>query len=257
MSSADDDPGMTFWEHLDELRSRMFKMAVAAVLGGSAAWIFRERVLSWLLAPFETAWRTHFKQDPQISFPDPAGMFLAYLKLSMIAGVIVALPIIFYQLWAFIAPGLYTREKKFAIPFVTASTLLFCSGVYFGMTLAFPIAFAYLLGFAGPIGGTSVVIQPVIMVGEYVTFISRMLVAFGTVFELPVVVFFLSVAGLVDHTHLIKFFRYFIVIAFVLGALITPPDLLSQFLLALPLCVLYGLSIGIAFIFGRKKAPPA
>jgi sec-independent protein translocase protein TatC len=247
------DEGMTFWEHLEELRQRLFRMALAAIVGGTVAWFFRSQVLEWLLRPFEAGWREHFQEPPTIHFPDPAGMFVAYLKLSIIAGVVFSLPIIFYQIWAFVAPGLYSKEKRLAIPFVVSSTLLFCSGVYFGMKLAFPAAFGFLLGMAGdnPPGGVE--IKPTIMVGEYVTFITRMLVAFGTVFELPVVVFFLSVAGVINHRHLIRFFRYFVVIAFVLGAIITPPDLLSQFLLALPLIGLYGISIGIAWLFGNRN----
>lgn len=245
------DEGMTFWEHLEELRSRLLKMLVAAGIGGAAAWFIRERILLWLVKPYRDAWQDlNFNTPPQLNFPDPAGLFIAYLKLSLIGGLVMALPIMFYQLWAFVAPGLYSREKRFAIPFVVASTGLFASGAYFGMTFVFPVAFRYLLGFAGTVEGFQV--NPVIMVEEYINFIARMLLAFGTVFELPVVVFFLSVAGIVNHTHLIKFFRYFIVLAFLIAAVITPPDLMSQFMLAVPLCILYVLSIGIAYLFRKK-----
>ena len=250
------DEGMTFWEHLDELRSRLVKIVLAALVGALAAWFFREQVLSWLVAPFTSAWEMNgFAERPQLHFPNPAGLFIAYLKISIIAGAVMAMPIIFYQIWAFIAPGLYSREKRYAIPFVVASTGLFVGGAYFGMKVAFPLAFRYLLSYAGDLPEFD--IKPTIMVDEYVGFISRMLLAFGAVFELPVLVFFLSVAGLVNHRHLIKFFRYFVVISFVLGALLTPPDLLSQFLLAIPLCGLYGISIGIAWIFARKREKEA
>lgn len=250
------DEGMTFWEHLDELRSRLIKVVLAAMVGAGVAWFFREEVLGWLVGPFTEAWHlTGFAERPQLHFPNPAGLFVAYLKLAIIAGLVMALPIIFYQLWAFIAPGLYSREKKFAIPFVIASTALFAGGAFFGMKVAFPLAFRYLLSYAGTHPDFD--INPTIMVDEYVAFISRMLLAFGAVFELPVLVFFLSVAGLVTHVHLIKFFRYFVVISFVLGAILTPPDLLSQFLLAIPLCLLYGISIGIAWLFSRSKAKAA
>jgi sec-independent protein translocase protein TatC len=247
-----EDEGMTFWEHLTELRSRMFKIALGVVIGGTVAWFFREQVLTWLVGPFKEAWEMNgFEKKPQLHFPNPAGLFVAYLKLSIIGGFVFSLPVIFYQVWAFIAPGLYAREKRFAIPFVVSSTGLFVGGAYFGMTVAFPLAFRYLLSFVGDLPDFE--IQPTIMVDEYVAFISRMLLAFGAVFELPVVVFFLSVAGVVNHRHLISFFRYFVVISFVLGALLTPPDLLSQFLLAIPLCLLYGVSIIIAWIFSRRR----
>lgn len=251
-ASDPEDEGMTFWEHLDELRSRLIRIVLAAIVGAGVAWFFREQVLGWLVTPFTAAWElTGFPERPQLHFPNPAGLFVAYLKLSIIAGVVGALPIIFYQLWAFIAPGLYAREKRFALPFVFASTALFAGGAFFGMKVAFPLAFRYLLSYAG--SHPDFDINPTIMVDEYVGFISRMLIAFGAVFELPVLVFFLSVAGIVTHVHLIKFFRYFVVVSFVLGAMLTPPDLLSQFLLAIPLCVLYGISIGIAWLFSRKK----
>ncbi len=247
-----EDEGMTFWEHLEELRNRLFKMALAAVVGATAAWFFREQLLNWLVGPFTSAWELNgFAERPQLHFPNPAGLFIAYLKISVIGGCVMALPIIFYQIWAFIAPGLYSREKRFALPFVFASTALFVAGGYFGMTIAFPHAFRYLLSFVGEL--PSIDLTPTIMVDEYVGFVSRMLLAFGAVFELPVVVFFLSVAGLINHRHLIRFFRYFVVIAFVLGALLTPPDPLSQFLLALPLCLLYGVSIIVAWVFSRHR----
>lgn len=250
-----EEEGMTFWEHLEELRSRMFKMAIAIVCGGVVAWFAKEHILSWLVTPFSTAWEQQgFKQRPQLHFPNPAGLFIAYVKLTLISGALMAMPIIFYQLWSFIAPGLYAKEKRFALPFVVISTLLFAGGAYFGMVLAFPAGFQYLLGFAGTLPNFD--IEPTIMVDDYVEFIARSLIAFGAVFELPVVVFFLTLAGVVNHTHLIKFFRYFVVVAFVLAAVLTPPDIMSQFLLAVPLILLYGVSIGIAWLFNRKKATP-
>lgn len=249
------EEGMTFWEHLDELRSRLIKIMLAALVGSGFAWTYRERILSWLVTPFREAWQDlQLAKAPTLNFPDPAGLFISYLKLSVVSGVVLALPLIFYQLWAFVAPGLYSREKRFALPFVVASTGLFAGGAYFGMKFAFPIAFRYLLSFAGPVDGLAgFEIEPTIMVNDYVSFITQMLLVFGGVFELPVVAFFLTVAGLIDHTHLIKFFRYFVVLAFVLAAVLTPPDLLSQFLMAVPLILLYGVSIGIAYVFTKTR----
>jgi sec-independent protein translocase protein TatC len=247
------DEGMTFWEHLEELRSRIIKMFVAALLGTGGAWFLREKILAWLVVPFNDAWKElPLTDQPELNFPDPAGLFFAYLRLSMIAGVVMALPLIFYQLWSFVAPGLYSREKRYAIPFVLSSTVLFAAGAYFGMTFAFPAAFHYLLSFAGPVEGLK--IKPTIMVDEYIAFISRMLLAFGAVFELPVLAFFLSLAGIITYVHLLRFFRYFIVVAFLIAAVVTPPDVVSQLMLAIPLIALYGVSIGVAFLFGKKPA---
>jgi sec-independent protein translocase protein TatC len=257
MSKNDDieDEGMSFWEHLEELRNRLVKMILSAMVGAGGAWLIREKILLWLVGPFRDAWKDlKLTTPPQLNFPDPAGLFIAYLKLSLIGGIVFSLPLIFYQLWSFVAPGLYSREKRYAIPFMLSSTLLFVSGAYFGMTFAFPVAFRYLLSFAGTIEGFEV--NPVIMVDSYISFIAQMLLAFGAVFELPVVVFFLSVAGIVNYKQLIQFFRYFVIIAFLIAAVLTPPDLLSQFMLAVPLCLLYGFSIGIAYLFGKRPAPP-
>lgn len=258
-TSANDDLQMTFWEHLEELRRRIMKALFAFVVGAGVAWLFRERVLIWLTTPFVNAWAEAISdQRPALHFPAPAALFIAYLRLSLISGFVFALPVIFYQIWAFVAPGLYARERRFAIPFVVSSTLLFLGGGYFGWRFAFPVAFKYLLDFSGSLQTDSIAlaIEPTVMIGDYLDFIARMLIAFGAVFELPVLVFFLAIAGIVDHTHLIKFGRYFIVLSFFISAIITPPDIMSQFLLAVPLCVLYGLSIGIAWLV-RKKKPAA
>jgi sec-independent protein translocase protein TatC len=179
-------------------------------------------------------------------------LFIEYVKLALLGGFVMALPVILYQLWAFVAPGLYSREKKLAIPFVVSSCALFAVGGYFGWRFAFPVAFEYLLSFSGPVGLEGFEVKPTVMISDYLEFVSKMLLAFGGVFELPVLVFFLSIAGVINHTHMIRFARYFIIIAFGIAAVVTPPDVASQFLLAVPLCGLYGISIGIAYVFGKK-----
>ena len=243
---------MTFWEHLEELRSRLIKMILAFAVGAAVAWVFKHQLLEIVARPFIEGWNKQ-NGDATLHFPHPAALFIAYIKLSILGGLVLSMPILLYQLWAFIAPGLYAKEKRFAIPFVFSSCALFAGGGYFGWKVAFPIAFHYLLGFADEQWLKGIKVQPTVMIGEYVEFLTRMLIAFGAVFEIPVVVFFLSVIGVINHTHLIKFARYFIVIAFILGAIITPPDPMSQLLLAVPLIVLYTASIAIAWIFGRKK----
>lgn len=246
---------MTFWEHLEELRKRLVYMLVAFVGGAAAAWHLHEQILVWLTTPFVTAWNgTKIGGSPQLHFPAPHSLFIAYVKLSLVSGLVFSLPVLLYQVWAFIAPGLYSREKRYAIPFVVSSCGLFALGGWFGWRFAFPVAFQYLLGFSGPVGGT-IVMQPSVMIDEYISFVSQMLIGFGVVFELPVLVFFLSIAGIVTYRHLLKFTRVFIVVAFVIAAIITPPDPLSQLLLAIPLCVLYVISIGVAYVFGRRDPP--
>jgi sec-independent protein translocase protein TatC len=248
-----DEGAMTFWEHLNELRSRMLKALLAFATGAVVAWLFKESLLLWLTRPFVEGWHGKDGSTPTLHFPAPASLFLAYVKLSVLGGFVLSLPIVLYQVWAFIAPGLYAREKRFAIPFVVVSCLLFALGAFFGWKVVFPLAFDYLLSFATVPLDSPLQVQATVMVDEYIEFITRALIAFGAVFEIPVVVFFLTVAGVINHTHLIKFARYFVVIAFILSAVITPPDPMSQLMLAIPLCVLYVVSIGIAWLFSRQR----
>jgi sec-independent protein translocase protein TatC len=212
--------------------------------------VYRQELFQIITVPFVEAWKAARPDQPVITFPAPASLFLAYVRLSALAGIVGALPFMLWQIWAFIAPGLYSREKRLALPFVVSSCGLFAAGGYFGWKVAFKIAFQFFLEMSGPVG--PIEIKPSVMVSEYLDFVTNMLLAFGLMAELPVLVFFLSVAGIVNHKHLIKFFRYFIVIAFVVAAVITPPDPLSQLLLAVPLVLLYGVSILVAFVFSRR-----
>jgi sec-independent protein translocase protein TatC len=256
-----DDPAehtMSFWEHLEELRSRVVRMALSFAVGAGVAWYFREKLLGWLTQPFVEAWaHTSVGGKASLHFPAPADLFVAYLKLAVLGGVVMALPVMLYQVWAFVAPGLYKRERRYAVPFVVSSVALFAAGGYFGWRIAFPATFQYLLSFSGPVGNSGFEVTPTVMIGDYIEFCTQMLLAFGVTFELPVLVFFLAIIGIIDHTHLIKFFRYFVVVAFVIAAIITPPDVTSQFLLAVPLLLLYGISIGIAFVVSRLRGKPA
>jgi sec-independent protein translocase protein TatC len=247
---ASDEGSMTLWEHLDELRSRMVKMIVFFLIGAIACWIYKEQIFSVLTQPYREA------GGKALHFPAPAALFLAYIRLSALSGLVFALPVILYQIWAFVAPGLYSKEKRFAAPFVLCSVALFVGGGYFCWKLAAPVAFQYLLSFGGQVPG-GLEIKDTVMVSDYIEFITHMFLAFGIAFEMPVLVFFLSVAGIVTHRDLIKFFRYFIVVAFVVAAVLTPPDPLSQLLLAIPLCLLYAVSILVAFVFARRREVPA
>ena len=247
---------MTFWEHLEELRSRLIKTVLAFTVACIVVWYFRESLLLWVTEPYVAAWREGgLPGEAKLHFAAPAALFIAYLKLALVGGLVLSLPVVLYQIWAFIAPGLYSHEKRYAIPFVLASSGLFATGAYFCFKVVFPNAFRYLLSFGGAVHGSSFEVMPTVMIDEYINFSLRMLVAFGVVFELPVLAFFLSIAGIVTYRHLIRFARYFVVIAFIVGAVITPPDPASQIFLAVPLILLYGVSILIAYIFGRRDKP--
>ena len=254
--SREDDGTMTFWEHLAELRSRLLRAAIAVVVASIAAWLYRETLLDWLTRPFLQGWKMGgVSGTASLHFASPAALFVAYVKLAIMGGLVIALPFVFYQLWMFVAPGLYSREKRYALPFVAVSCLLFATGGYFSWRVVMPNAYQYLLGFSGDVGNAGFSVQPTVMIDDYIDFVFRMLLAFGAAFELPVLIFFLTIAGVINHRHLIKFARYFVIVAFIVSAVITPPDVVSQFFLAIPLCILYAISIGIAYVFGRRREP--
>jgi sec-independent protein translocase protein TatC len=249
-----DEKPMTFWEHLDELRKRLIRSVLAFLVGCLVAWEIREEILAFLVKPFAESWTAQkLAGAPTLHFDAPGAAFTAYVKLAMLGGVALAAPVIFYQLWSFIAPGLYAKEKRFVIPFVLFSSVLFVGGGLFGWKTAFPITFDYFLSMSGTVGSEHLTITPTVMMAQYLDFVTQMLLAFGIIFELPLVLLFLSIAGIVNYLDLIKFGRWFILVAFIVAAFATPPDVTSQLLMAIPMCLLYALSIGLAFVFG--KAP--
>ncbi|WP_437767385.1 twin-arginine translocase subunit TatC [Sorangium sp. So ce281] len=255
-SDAAEDPGedkpMSFWEHLDELRKRLVRSILVFFAACIVGWEVREELLHFLTVPFVQAWREQsLAGNPSLHFGAPAAAFVAYFKLSMIGGAAMASPFIFYQLWSFVAPGLYAKEKRYVIPFVLFSTILFVGGGWFGWRAAFPISFGYFLSLAGTVGGDGVTITPTVMMGDYLDFVAQLLLGFGIIFEIPLIVLFLSIAGIVNYIQLILFGRWFVFGAFILAAVLTPPDITSQLVMAVPMCLLYVLSIGLAYVFGK------
>jgi len=183
-----------------------------------------------------------------MAITDPMEGIITYLKVALLAGLLAASPVIFYQLWAFVAPGLYKRERKTVVPLVIASTGLFLGGASFGYFIIFQYGFSFFLGVIDP-AETSAVLS----INSYLITATKLLMAFGFAFQLPVVIFFLARIGLLDHKDMIRGFRYAMVGIFVLAAAITPPDPMTQSLMAAPLTLLYTLSIGIAWAFTTKK----
>jgi sec-independent protein translocase protein TatC len=221
--------------------------------GVAAGWIFREELLALLVRPFQIAWIANNREgDAKLVFLNPIDPFVAYLKIAMITGLMIGAPWVFWQLWGFISPGLYRKEKRLALPFVIVSTLFFIGGITFGYLAVFPFAFQYFLEFAVTLPG-GMILEPTIAINEILTFEVRMLLAFGIVFELPVVVTFLAAAGVVTWRQLLKFSRWWILIAAVLSAILTPPDPGSMMLMFIPLVLLWFLSVLFAALIGRKK----
>jgi sec-independent protein translocase protein TatC len=255
--SAMADKKMTIWEHLDELRARLVKAIIAYMIGATVAWTYREPILAWLWKPFAQSWRdAGIQGDPAINFAAPSDIFTAYFKLALIGGLLLAAPVMFYQLWAYVAPGLYKKEKKIVIPFVFFSTFLFVGGGLFGWRVAFPITFKWFLDLARgeSTDPTVLIIRPVVMLPQYLDFVGQMLLGFGIVFELPIFILFLSIVGVVNYLQLIRFGRWFVLVAFTVAAIFTPPDTTSQIVMAVPMCLLYVVSIGLAFLFGKRPS---
>lgn len=259
------DVKMTIWEHLGELRTRLMRAAMGLVAGAGVCWAFREKLLAWITAPYAAAWRESFPelvkmgQVPELQTLAPADAFVNYMQLALVGGVILGAPIIFYQLWSFISPGLYANEKKYIVPFVLFSTTLFLSGISFAFYVALPFSFPFFFSLLGQVGGTSgIVLTSKPTMEYYLDFAEHMLLAFGFVFELPLFIGFLALANIVTPQQLVKFSRYAIVGAFVVGAFVTPgPEISSQIAVSGALIALYFLSVGLAFLIARQKKKDA
>jgi len=232
-----DQNKMGFLEHLEELRGRIIKSLVSIILFSIGAYFFSERLIDFISKPI-----------PELYFMSPTEAFAIRIKLSLIAGMIASVPVIFYHLWQFVVPGLFEREIKLVVPVVLASTIFFLIGATFCFLLVLPLSIKFLLGF-----GTEK-LKPMIKIGDYVSFVSYLILAFGAVFELPVIAFFLGKLGIITPRTLTRGRRYAIVGMLILSALITPPDMFSQLMLAGPLYFLYEVSIVVVRIVQKKKS---
>lgn len=234
---------LPFTAHLEELRRRLIICLASVAIGFLVCYAFKEQIFEFIAIPLVASLPD---DNSWMIFTGVTEAFFTYLKVSFLAGVFLSLPVIFYQLWAFIAPGLYAKEKKIAIPFVIFSTLFFITGASFGYFVVFPFGFTFLLGFATD------TIRPFPSLKEYLSFATKLLVAFGLVFELPLITYFLSKVGLLTHRTLSRNRRYFIVMAFLLSAALTPPDVVTQLLMAGPILILFETSVLVAKIFGKE-----
>jgi sec-independent protein translocase protein TatC len=247
LTDADDleDGGkMSFLEHLDELRKRLIISVSAIVVGFVISFLFLDRVFEFVMVPLQQMLPDGGRF---ISTEGPEYFFL-YLKVGAITGLFVALPIVAWQAWLFIAPGLYAREKRFAIPFVFFSTAFFFTGALFSHYVAFPWTWRFFIDFQADFVQFMPKIGPTF--GLYV----KMLLGFGVIFQMPIVVFALAKMGVVSAGFLIRHTKYAVLIIFILGAVLSPGgDVVSQALMAGPMLVLYAISIGVAWLFGKRK----
>lgn len=236
---------MTITEHLEDLRWCLLKSLAAVGASFALCYAFADPIFSFMVAPLQRV------LDPGRTLigTGVAEAFFIEIKVALVAGLFLAGPFIFYQLWRFIAPALKQRERRLVVPFVACTSVFFIGGAYFCYWAVLPYAFIYFVEQYRSLG-----VAPEIRIGEYFTFFSRMVLAFGITFELPVFTYFLVRLGIWDYRFLWRYFRYAIVVIFTVAAILTPgPDLVSQILLAVPLTLLYLLSIGVAYVTRRPE----
>lgn len=235
--------------HLQELRSRLLKALLAIIAAFAVCYPLSNRLFVFLTEPLLAASGDSGAKVELIG-TGVAEAFFTRLKVSLIAALFVALPVLLYQIWMFVVPGLKTTEARYVRSFVFAGTLFFLAGAAFCHQVMFPVGFPFFLAEYANIGVT-----PSIRIGEYLSFVSKMMLAFGITFELPVATYFLARAGVITHRTLVQYGRYAIIVIFIVAAILTPPDAVSQVLMATPLLVLYCLSIGIAYVARRRPVP--
>jgi len=239
------DEKVSFIEHLEELRYRIIVCLISVLIGTVVAYLFREEIFRFISAPLL---RVLPPGEQKLIFTGLLEAFVVYLKMSFFAGLMASVPVVVYQLWAFISPGLYPHERRLALPFIFSASFFFLGGAIFGYYVVFPYGFQFFVSFGGEF------VKPLPSMKEYLNFASFLLLAFGLVFELPIFIFFLAKLGLVHPRTLKKGRRYAIPIIFFLSAIITPgPDPISQCLMAVPLCILYELGIWAAVLFGKPS----
>ncbi len=236
---------MSLIEHLKELRTRLIRAFIAIGVGFIVAYLIADPLFHMLTWPIREV-----SGGKVLLIGTGVGeAFYTKIKVALIAGLFIASPAVFYEVWKFIAPGLYETERKMAKPFVFFATIFFVLGGYFCWAVVFKVGYAFFLGQYASIGVT-----PTIRISEYLAFSSKLLLAFALTFEMPIFAFFFTKLGMIDYKMMLSYWRYAILVIFIVSAALTPPDMISQFLLAIPLLLLYAISVGVAWMFRIEPA---
>lgn len=241
-----EDEKLPFTAHLEELRSRLIRCAIGIGAGFAIAYLFKEKLFEILTRPLIQV----MEKGDTLIFTGIPEAFFTYLKVSLLAGILLAMPVIMYEFWMFVAPGLYQKERRLMLPIILTSSIFFVGGALFGYFIVFPYGFKFLLGFA------TETLRPLPSMKEYLSFSAKLLLAFGFVFELPLVITFMARLGLVSVPFLKRNRKYALLLFFVGSALLTPPDVVTQIMMSFPLMILYEISIIGARVFGRKPLEP-
>lgn len=234
---------MGLLEHLSELRSRLIRASLWAAIGFGVCWFYVDPLFDILVDPLLKV----LPDGTHAQYTTLPEAFFARVRVAFIAGLFLASPAIFYQIWAFVAPGLYDEEKRYIIPVAFLSALFFIAGGCFCYFIVLPYAFQFFIGYSSP----EIVITP--KISDYLSFVLKLLIAFGLIFEMPIFTLFLARLGIISAELMRRFRKYAIVVIFILAAILTPPDVLSQLLMAGPMLLLYEVSIGVAWVFKPKK----
>jgi len=236
-------PRMTLLDHLDELRRRILASVIALLVAFLASWYFAPTIFHWLQEPILAV----LPPGDKLAFTELSGPFMLYIKVALLTAIFAASPFLLLQLWLFLRPGLYRRERRLAAPFIIFTTLFFVAGGYFGYKIAFPLVVRFLLGVGEDF-------KQVVTINAYFSMMSKILLGLGLVFEMPMLIFFLARFGIVSARQLLRWFRWAVLLIFVIAALITPtPDIATQTVFAVPMILLYLLGVGVAAIFGRQR----
>ncbi len=225
----DDTLEMPLTEHLEELRRRILVCLAAVAIAAIGSYVFSEWILKWLVAPYQQSF-----PDAKVVFIKPTEAFLTYLKVSLIAGFFISSPIILYEIWAFVAPGLYRHERVYTIAVLIPSAILFLTGAAFSYFVVLPYGLRFLIGaFSGNF------LNPMISIREYLSFVFTLAFSFGVAFLSPVVMILLGTLGIISYEDIKRFRPYAAVAVFTLAAILTPPDVFTQISLAVPLLILF------------------
>ncbi|HWO30551.1 MAG TPA: twin-arginine translocase subunit TatC [Candidatus Acidoferrum sp.] len=234
-------PTMGFLDHLEELRRRLVYSVAAIAVGFFICWWKVERIYDVMQRPIMDVLRANGLSE-RLVYLNPTEPFNLYLKIAAMAGLFLMSPFVLYQVWMFISPGLYRNEKKYVVPFMVSTIALFSTGGYFGYKVVYPQALGFLVHFGRQF-------QPMITISEYTSLFLSIILGMGLIFEMPILIFFLALMGMITARFMLKNFRYAILLIFIVAAIVTPtPDILSMCIFAAPMVALYGISIGIAWM---------
>lgn len=238
-----DLPRMTLLDHLDELRRRILYSIIALFVAFLASWYFAPTIFLWLERPILDV----LPVGEKLAFTDLSGPFMLYVKVALLTAIFASSPFLLLQLWMFLRPGLYRKERRLAAPFIIFTTIFFVAGGYFGYRIAFPMVVRFLLGVGQDF-------KQVVTIDTYFSMMSKILLGLGLVFEMPMLIFFLARLGIVSAGQLIRWFRWAVLLIFVVAAVITPtPDVATQTVFAVPMILLYLLGVVVAALFGKKR----